>query len=245
MAEVIFIPSAAQSFISPPERGFVLEPILTGETVDLPGPAAGFIRIYDTNIGITPDTGGGLVPAIPCFIVDANAVAWQLVGSTPGTASTTLIQALSPIGPGEFYRVGPSPGGAAPMLITASFVDLPASNVGLIRQGITTTPVDIIPAPPPGFFRQMYRRSLYTQLNALGVTLVNRDSSSKAFLWTLGADLIARNATLASGSQTQPVQPTQLLAVTAATGALRLATTTVPATTNPSFLGAYETFPIV
>lgn len=217
--------------------------ILTGETVDIPGPAAGFVRVFRDNISITPESG--VTPTMPFFLVDAALNTYQPTGWASGAGSTSTVNAVSPIGVGEVWRVGPSPAAASPMIITAPWQDLPAASFTLFRLNLSDVAQDVIAAPAAGLLRRFYRRdtNMFT-IDQRGMQIINRDTVSTSLLWTLGGNLIARNAAVAANAMAFPVQPIPAVEVTASTGALQLAAGAAPTTRPLNFVGAYQTLPI-
>jgi hypothetical protein len=245
-------PDAGALFVSPPsitdpERKPSLElaiDIPAGGTVDVPGPAPGFVRLFDQLFLFTQ--GGASMAAIVINLIDAFATSWQMQGGTPSTQSV-LYQCSTPIGAGEVIRLGPN--GGADARVVATYQDKPAAGVTLIRTalGVVATPpasVIVIPAPAAGRFRRLYKRTpINNTFLAVGAQVINRDTVSASVRWSLGATLFAR-AAVANGTQGVPTGPVSQLSVTAASGDLSAVLGAAPTTTAPIFLSAYEDLPL-
>jgi hypothetical protein len=222
-------------------ESFVVVDIPAGATVDVPGPAAGFIRVFDNIILFT--TGGGTMFAIPIFLVDALAATWQLQGGTPSTQIINY-QVITPLGEGEVIRLGAN--GGADARAVATYRDYRADNVTLVRATLAAAPAVAIPEPPAGFFSRWYRRRITTNatyFDLCGARVVNRDTVAASVRWTRGATLVGRG-NVANATQSSPFNPVAQMPIVAGGGALSVELGAAPTTTAPILVGAYETLPL-
>lgn len=208
-----------------------------GATVVLPGPAAGFLRVYD-QISATSDTIAGVLATVTTVLQPAN-----LRLSSTFTGATTNTAAPTPIGAGETIEI--VNGGANAGQYAASYVDVPLGNVTLVRQAFSDAATSVIPAAAAGFAnRILFVSQVFSAGTAFGpigrMNCFNADAVAHTVEVLLGSALIGRSASANAGASATPIVPARLN-VTAATGALNFRTGEAINTTNPHVLLAYET----
>lgn len=216
-----------------------------GGTVDLPGPASGFIRLHNF-ISIVPDVAATPMSAVSAAIQQppGTTTAPLSAGAASGAGGTsaTLFN-YTAIGFGESIRITNGPASGAGR-VNATYRDIPADNITLIRQVLGVGGVTLIPAPPAGFFRRFLKAPIQ---NGQQTTLYarqqwfNGDTVPHTVSGFLGGNLMSRNIATAANGASVFVAPTPELCVTAASGALTAATAVAVVTTAPVFSGAYET----
>lgn len=221
------------------------------QSLDIPGPAPGFIRVFD-GICISPDEPGGTTGTVQCLLRNTVTLVEYAAPGFATATSNTVVPFHSPIGENEVIRLTTGASGVLTR-VTTTYRDYPASNITLIRQPLSAVAATIIPEPPPGFFRRFYRRppphlvdfETNGSVQVAGLISVNRDSVSIALRWRLNGVLIQRGITQTAGSGVRPQFPIPFMPVLAGGGNLTVemsaAVTTPP---GPFILGAYETLAI-
>jgi hypothetical protein len=215
--------------------------LAAGATVDLPGPAAGFVRAY-YQVGVYSTTVAVAIGVVTVAIWD-GVTSWPV---TPGPTAASLGSSFAPdvpIGVGEVYRLVNA--GANANRIAAAYVDYPAANVGLVRANITNVAQVLIPAPPAGFYRRCFHRTPGQDFQYFATPgaakFYNRDTVAHQAWFRLGGVLLQRILSVASNAAVNPSIPLLLAPYTAD---LTLELFAAPTTTPPIFLGAYEQLPL-
>jgi hypothetical protein len=226
-----------------------------GANFDIAGPAAGYLRVIvnikSTSLGATATFDTILDPGLPSEIYVSRGLAG-------GTSSTAATLSLSPgatnvmvIGYGETLRFANV--GSSASRVFASYYDMPANGITLIRAQITgTAPVTLIPAAPADHYWRLLSLFRYATggagtggSNALVLHthgfVFQDDSATVRVDYSLGAGLLGRVSMASSGTpafflESISDQCTDL-AVTAALGAAMTSR-------SVKIFGAYETIPI-
>lgn len=220
---------------------FLNEALPAGATVDIAGPAAGFVRIFCGSILAISNTLAAPLSLVVGSLVLPGPTTYRISNQVGAVATSVLIPALVQ-GPGEIVRVvnsGPNAG-----RLSALFYDVPTGNISLVRAFLTATPQTVIPQAPAGFFN---RWLFFEQGDAVDRTEIvrlrgfNNDTISHSLEYRLGGNLFFRSAAAAAqaiiGNQTLSDLPMH-----AATGALEISTVAAIVTNPIPLLGAYQTF---
>lgn len=211
----------------------------TSGTLSIPGPAAGFLRIFFevqfTSKGSTPAITATLNPS---GLLLARAVSMGAVtnGSQP------LILSAAPLVLGEGETLDLENTGGADCNIFYSYHDVPKGNVTLVRVQFDDTPVEIIPASPAGFFRRWLVGTTQSgsSISARTAAIAFNDDSATAIVeYFIGGDIVSRVNSASAGAA-------NALNLTGADWAIRSDAVTVGAhaaitTRKLNFIGAYET----
>jgi hypothetical protein len=221
--------------------GFLSLALGAGATVDVPGPAAGFVRFFDL-IQVVSNTLAAPLGTCTGFIVDVSAVAWPTGTVTPVTGFTG---AQSPIGAGELFRI--VNGGATAARINAVYYDVPAAQFTLVRAALGAAPVTVIPAAPAGFFSRWAQRDNAAVGSASGlsrwarVVVFNDDTIIHNIEYFVGGVILNRSNNL-TATNTLLAMPPYRMPIT--TDAWTAGTVAAVVTRAPRLLGAYETLPL-
>jgi hypothetical protein len=116
-------------------------PIAGLATVNLPVPAAGFIRIFDSTF-VLADIAGGVVGGINASLNGRRVF-------TGGAAIFVSIAQTPDLGPTDVLAV--SNLGATSGRLCGTYYDVPSAGLGLVRVQVTNALVTLIPLPPAGF----------------------------------------------------------------------------------------------
>jgi hypothetical protein len=221
--------------------GFLSFALPGGGTVDVPGPAAGFVRFFDL-IQVVSNVLAAPLVSVTGFLVDAGAVAWPT-----GTPSPVLgfAGATSPLGAGEVFRI--VNGGGTAGRIGAVFYDVPAANYTLIRMALAAAPAVVIPAAPAGFFSRWAQREAPAFSSATGLalapraTIYNDDTVGHSAEIFVGGLILNRtnNITATNTLFSWPPYRVPIIA-----DDLSMGLAVAPVTRAPRLLGAYETLPL-
>ncbi len=212
-----------------------------GQVADFPGPPAGSIRVYD---GLTMVADALASPLV-------NVVVTFRPGDYIQQPAQSGAQSLNSLNPaplvfGETLRV--TNGGVTSGRVQATYLDIPAVNITVVRQLLTNVAAMVIPVPGAGTFR----RTLWTtQGNTLARTLgftahaaiLNRDNVGHSFEALIGGVLLARTAVVAAAGKSTMTPPI-MFEITQASGPLTMRTTEAISTVQPIVLTAYETLPL-
>jgi hypothetical protein len=209
-----------------------------GATVDVPGPAAGFVRFFDL-IQVVSNVLAAPLGTCTGFVVDASAVAW-----TTGTVTlvTGFTGSQSPLGAGEVFRI--VNGGATAGQINAVYEDVPAAQYTLVRASLGIVPVTVIPAAPAGFYSRWAIRENAAVGTASGlsrwarVSVFNDDTIGHSIEYAIGGVILNRSNNL-TATNTLLAMPPYRTPVT--TGAWTVRTVAAVVTRAPILVGAYET----
>lgn len=211
-------------------------------TVDMPGPAAGRVRLYD-DISVVSDALGSAMTSATFDLITEAGTAYRFGRVT--TITATQSGHYIAVGYGEVVRV--VNGGANTGRIVATYVDVPVDTITLVRTTVTDTPVVVIPAPAAGYFRRWSLADRVTNsvlfLHTTRTKGYNRDSVTHSLECYLDSVLVSRSAARATLTTLDVSSPCQI-AVTADTGDMTLRTVAAITTTAPVFIGSYETLPI-
>jgi hypothetical protein len=236
-------PSGGGLFTSSQKRGegqleFLSLALPAGATVDVPGPAAGFVRFFDF-IQATSNTLAAPLTACTGAVVDASAVVWATGTLTPVIGFTG---AQTPIGEGEVFRV--VNGGVTAGRLSAVFQDVPADRYTLVRAALGPVPVEVIPAAPPGFYSRWAQRENAGIGSASGlsrwarVILFNDDTIGHSVEYFIGGVLLCRSANITATNTLMALPPFRTPVTTDAWTAGIVAAVVTRA---PKIIGAYET----
>lgn len=223
-----------------PRPGFLQLNLAVGATVDVPGPAAGFVRFFD-YIQVIATLNAAPVSLLTYSLVDASAVVWPYGVQTAPIASQFNMTLLTPLGAGEVVRIanaGPNAG-----RISARYVDVPASRYTLVRMALGLAPAVVIPAAPVGSLRRWAIFPLPSLVTTSGVSdfaryaVFNDDSVSCTVEQFVNGLLISRSPAVTATNIMLPQNPYQMEISTALTIGLLVA----PTLRTPKLYGAYET----
>lgn len=227
-------------------------PVVPGQTYQVPGPAAGYVRALVQHGIIIPSAPGAVGVSATCRIMPADfytlrsAFAFtqaQAVGSSANALafSTGIIV----LGEGEYLEVAVT--GTGTGSIVYSYIDLPVTGPGytisLVRASLTDTPAEIIPAAPTGFVNRILHPTTTTAgTYAMGlrpaVCAINSDTAAAQIDTYFGAELTYRSgSTNAEIAFTVGMNPDTDIT----DRALRMATRVAPTTRSPFVALAYKT----
>ena len=242
MTEVIFIPAQTRPLTTTPLFVSVSLPALG--SVDLPGPPAGFIRVYETIV-VMPVLVAAPVTTLTIDLVQPGPTTYRIAATTTTGAGTSAFQSQSPLGNGELYRISAAGGGAG--RVVSTYYDLPDTNITLVRLRLTAAPQIVIPAPPVGFANTPFRAldtAMSWFISAGGTQIFNADTVTHRYESFVGGLLSARNATAVVANQIVGLSvPLPDLVITADTGDLSIGMAEAVTTNGPTVTGAYVTSP--
>lgn len=214
-----------------------------GVVTDVPGPAAGFVRVFDF-VQVTADLIAAPLAAVKSdIVVLAGPTVYPVISGIAGTSSLNL--SCYVLAEGEVLRV--TNGGVNAGRLSATYFDVPSHFLTPIRVKITGPgSTVIIPEPPAGFYRRIYQAplmSLQTRNNTGRFNLYNDDTVAHQVSAFMGATLLGRNAAVAAAAVGSfPANAQQ--PVVAGGGAYGMATQVAITTRQLSITGAYETLPL-
>lgn len=204
-----------------------------GGFVDVPGPAAGFVRFFDSITPISNTVAGTLT--LLTGRLDPGALPF---GSAAAATQAVNIAVGVVLGAGQSYRV--TNGGANAGRVCYSYFDVPAGTITIVRLALAAAPAVAIPAPATGANRiirtgQASNGSTTIRSNAI---IFNADTATVNTEWFLNGTLFTRapsNTTLALGTPASGIPD-----AIAGAGDVSVGLAAAPATTSPTLLLAYE-----
>ena len=201
-----------------------------GQTADLDGPAAGYIRIYDQVSIVASALASGLTNVT--VALRSGGTDYLIMAATTSTATINL-SAVPALANGETLRI--TNGGNNAGKVQGTYVDIPATGITVVRTALDNTGVEVIPASPTGY------TSRFLQHDAAAPVVVcsNRDAVDQSFECLVDGTLVSRSAPASAGAVTSLAQPT--LFHTASQVKVKL--TAAVDTTTPVILCAYELLP--
>ena len=215
--------------------------VATTGTAQIPGPAAGYLRVvaaaYLTALGSTPTLTCTLNPGGYVF---ARALA--TITAASASLGTPSVGPAFIIGNGETLDYTNT--GSADAILTYYYYDIPATNRTLVRGTFTQAGITIIPTPAAGTYSKIVTAAsggLTGTINTAAFVW-NDDTISRQLQIKLGGALIIQDAARATQTRLFAYQFVHGIAITPTTGAMTLATVEAN-TTRPCVLAAcYETF---
>jgi hypothetical protein len=213
-----------------------------GATVDVPGPGAGLVRVFD-GIQVLADVLAAPLAAVTGDIIAPGPTAYRVASGLTGAFAGNMLCYV--LGEGEVFRV--TNGSVNAGRVRATYRDVSAANVGLIRLGFGAAGAVLIPAPPAGFYRRLMQAWVMTSVNRTLSALINAyntDSIAQTVEALRGGDLFWRGqstGSLAVGA----FQPLDQVPVTAVSGDMTVRTVAAIATANYVLTGANETLELL
>lgn len=207
--------------------------------VDLLGPAAGYVRFYDSFYLLATAASG---PAT-AFLQPAN----RQIANLAGVTNNAFITRPTVIGPGESIRITNN-SGVNPFGFMVNYLDVPNTapvRFTLIRQDLTAVPVNVVPAPVSGYRRLGVLASWGAGSSSAPSQVLsgfNRDTvAGLAQIFFQGIEVMRTNnaAALAIPFYALPFWSE----ITALTGAMTARMLVAPTTNSPFMHGCYESFP--
>lgn len=206
-----------------------------GAFVDLPGPAAGLVRLYEPLIINTQ----GLVAGAAPVTARLNPGNWLLNSSNP-PVSGGLLYRIPALFAGESYRVTNT--AAVAVGLSFGWVDVPATGLTAVRLAVTAALQTAIPAPAAGFARrwaQWASTAGGTRVITPLYQAINADSVTHNLEMLQGVAVVFRaNQIAGSGFQSNINAGVH---VTADVGALQARCAEAMGTGFANLIGAYET----
>jgi hypothetical protein len=213
------------------------------QTVDLPGPDDGFVRVYN-SLHTLADPIAALTGIVISLVSGGNLYTHQ--ASTSLSSGAVINSAFGIfVFPGESIRW--TNGGANTASVFGLYLDVPIEGITAIRQQISDTGTIIIPAAPSGFVNRLYQPGPLSSSSsphaAGGARVWNADAVTHTFSLTQGGVRMGTIAatTVAAGAvngytsgAALPITDTPLIAVLGE----------AVNTTAPWILSAYETLPL-
>lgn len=236
------IPSYASDSLFGLPTGEVITVVPINNTFDLPGPAAGYVRVYDAVMPV-PNTVvaplGSRIDMVGTGIASPLRI-WISLNTT-----TTQLARVPPIGVGQMLRF--TNGAVNAVTLYATYNDIPASTITLVRSAPTNVLSTLIPAPPAGYVnRWLIMGEANPQLSPTArtpnpkVVIFNADTVSHTFETVQSGVIVGRS--FATTTQTTQAPPgTYEYVVRAGQGPLQVRTLAAITTTPPNWVGAYET----
>ncbi len=217
-----------------PARGFASVALATGaaEIADLPGPAAGFVRIYE-SVSITASALASTLTDVTTAL-RSGGVSYPVKVATTSTA-TIVVSPVPALGNGEVLRV--TNGGANAGRVVGTYVDVPATGITLVRTALDATGVSVIPAAPTGYGLRFLQR----EVGDPSIVVSNLDAVTHSFEVLVGSTVVTRSApvlTLAVGALAGPT------AIPVTDTVLKVRLAAAVDTTAPVILAAYEAYPV-
>ena len=210
-------------------------------TALLPGaPAVGTLRVYDSLV-VTPtafvapgarlELFGPVTPLIRVWV--SVAFSHSLVVRPGALAFEEQLRFVN--------------GAATDVTLYATYKDILAGNVSLVRTVLGLDTVPVIPTPPTGFVRrwlQFGESSLQSALRGFGsrVALFNADTVTHN-VETLQDGFIVVRANQNAGLPMHPAAIPQLIALPTM-GSIEMRVAEAVVTMAPTLIGAYETLPL-
>lgn len=219
-------------------------PIVGGATVPIPGPAAGFLRIFSL-IEWTADNPA-LAAVVDGTVQPAALRQWRAQSSLLSTIQLILEPLVLTVG--ESVDVTNTSANNGTMIY--AFLDIAdPGNVTLVRTTYTAAaPVVIIPAPAAGLQRVWLKavssQGLANFIPRAAVNGFNDDTVAHQILTLLAGVVASRSGSVAAAAlSVSPAGSPQVdMAVTSVTGDLALQAVTGIVTNPITLIGAYQTF---
>lgn len=206
-----------------------------GGIVDVPGPAAGSVRVFDTITAVS-NTVALTLATVTCALNPGARLLGNLIAAfnTGNFAIGLVLEA------GESVRV--TNNGANAGRVTAIFYDVPKGSLSSVRLGLTLAPQIAVPAPAAGY-NEIYlagQDSGGVRQVRFRVVIFNPDTITHTLEFFLGGVLHARSQAIAAnaiGALASAVPQ-----VPAGAGNLTVGLAAAVAVTPPTFGLTYETF---
>lgn len=233
-ADRLALPALALSY---PYHGYANVALAGGaaETADLPGPSAGYVRLYTSVYAVSNTIDTGLTSV--SFTLEPGT--YTLTAALTSTATMLGVTIVPPIGVGETIRA--TNGGAGAGRIVGTYIDIPATGITLIRTQVDATGVTIVPAAPTGYVNRLFQHTT-SSTSISGFRWWNADAVTQSLEVLVDGTLVSRSApalTTAVGAISGPLH------VPVTSGAMTMRCTTAVDTTGPWVIWAYETMPLV
>lgn len=209
-----------------------------GQTVDLPGPAAGFVRVY-VGTHVTADPVAALT-GVTIHLRSGGVDYLHNAATNIASGAATNTQFGQFLFFGETLRF--TNGGNNTANVLGTYYDTPASGITAIRRQYSAVGVEMIPAAPAGCVSRFYQPNVVTSASSTfagGPRIWNADAVAHTF------------ELLQGGARIQHVASVSAAATSGHGGPLHFPVTSVPLigrvgeavnTTAPWLLAAYETF---
>lgn len=211
-------------------------------TADIPGPATGYIRLFDF-IAVCPTTNGQSVTNITATLVVTNKVVFTNTNVGTGASVQTGGHFLEA---GETLRF--ANGGANEASISTSYIDVPDTNLVVVRLVATAAFQSLVPAPANTSVRHRILEHTYYASNItknVKPCLVGYNTDAVAHLmeWGLNSAVIGRSSSAAAAGAISPGFTPITFDITSDTGAFQVRTGEAVNTTGPLISVIYAKIP--